>query len=106
MKPQYIKWTNPSLLYQTRRKNTLVCKGLIFFCYVICQGLACALLCFLCLLLKGGALMGYDAVRQVMGLIETVDIGNKGAPVRTDVLLDYKGVSLSYLSIHVGLDGV
>ena len=55
----------------------------------------------LCLFLKGGALMGYDAVRQVMGLIETVDIGNKGAPVRTDVLLDYKGVSLSSLSIHV-----
>ena len=50
--------------------------------------------------------MGYDAVRQVMGLIERVDIGNKGVQVQTDVLLDYKGVSLSSLSIHVGLDGV
>ena len=26
--PQYIQWTIPSLLYQTRRKNLLVHKGL------------------------------------------------------------------------------
>ena len=33
MTPQYVQWTIPSLLYQTRRKNPLVHKGLIFlFC--------------------------------------------------------------------------
>ena len=28
MTPQYIQWTTPSLLYQTRRKSPLVHKGL------------------------------------------------------------------------------
>ena len=37
MTPQYIQWTIPSLLYQTRSKNPLVHNGLIYFQHVISE---------------------------------------------------------------------